>query len=450
MKRVNTPLAEPHSLEAEMSLIGAAILTTDRQMLGAIWSEVDRSHFYDVKHGAIWEGIGMCYVQHGKIDLVMLKQHLPAEDREELTTTAMTCAESVPTPTNWQYYARIVNAKHRTRKLMRACQEQAWRLSNATDDDDAITLAMDSLAEAGRVTASDESVQLAEAERGLMDMLERRDAQCVPTGIEVFDREFMGLPKTGLVSIFGYPASGKTTLTLTIAESLAKRGIPVRVFSYEQNATRVAATLLSAATGLPVHSWINAGNQPSPQETDILTSAIQAHNALDFGLIDRSLDAPGIFRECQAVGMRGTPGVAVVDYIQNLPGWGQFQELTPRITESMRWLQRIARDLGWLVLNVSQLDKVASKENRRPSLADGLGSSAIEQYSDMIVSVYRPHQREPNEDELGVMTWIARQRKCAMAVLKNKYGPNGEVDLAFDMKRMQFRVPSRDELQAWS
>lgn len=450
MNRKNEVLVEPHSLDAEMALIGSAMLTRDKDTLGSIWSEVDKECFYRAEHSRLWDAIGLCWVEHGAVEMPLLRSALqPGEDHDAMMALAVRCGESVASPATWPHYAKIVIAKHRARKLMRACQEQAWRLAHAKDEDEAITLAMDSLSEAGKTTARDESIQLAAAERGLMDMLEKRQAQCVPTGIEAFDREFVGLPKTGLVCVFGYPASGKTTLTLNIAEALAKRGMPVRVFSYEQNATRVAATLLSAATGLPVHSWINAGHQPSPQESDVLTEAIQAHNGLDFGLIDRSLDAPGIFRECQAVGMRGAPGVAVVDYIQNLPGWGQFQELTPRITESMRWMQRIARDLGWLVLCVSQLDKAASKENRRPTLSDGLGSSAIEQYSDAIIGVYRPHQREPNEDELNVMTWIARQRKCQLSVLKNKYGPNGEIDLSFDMKRMQFRPPTKDELQAW-
>jgi len=426
------------------------MLTTDKDTLGIVWSEVDHERFHEPRHSRLWDAIGICWVEHGSVDMALLKSALrPGEDADAMLSLAAKCAESVPTWRTWNSYAKIVNEKWRLRRLMRACQSAAWQLSKAGDGDDTITRVMDEIGKAGRAEARDDSIQLAAAERGLMDMLERREAQCVPTGLDLFDREFVGLPKTGLVSIFGYPASGKTTLTLNVSEQLAARGLPVRVFSYEQNATRIAATMLSLSTGLSVHSWINQGRQPDEIESAALTKAIQQHATMDFGVVDRSLDAPGIFRECQAVGLKGRPGVAVVDYIQNLPGWGVFQELTPRITESMRWMQRIARDLGWLVISVSQLDKQASKENRRPSLADGLGSSAIEQYSDMIVSVYRPHQREVLDDSLEAMRWTHRQRRCEVSVLKNKYGPNGSIDLSFDMKKMKFRAPNQDERGSW-
>lgn len=437
----------PHSYEAEAALIGSAILAGDSQTLGTIWSEVDASRFYVENHARIWEAIGQCWVHHGRIDGVLLKE---AVKDDALLDAAIKCAEQTPTMANWPHWAKIVNTKHRLRTLIAACEQSAWDLAKCDDADATITRVMDRLSVAGRNLTPDECVQLADAERRLLAMLESGKPTSIPTSLPDFDAEFGGIPLGGLVCVFGYPASGKTTLTLNVAERMAKQGLPVRVFSYEQNATRLAATMLSTASGMQVHTWLNEGYKPGEEQWNELNRAIEAHAALDFGLIDRSLDAPGIFRECQAANLRtGRPGVAVVDYVQNLPGFGVFQELSPRITESMRWMQRIARDLGWTVLLVSQLDKAAAKANQRPDMASGLGSSAIEQYSDMIVSVYRPYQREPMGG-LDRETWQRRQRCCELGVLKNKYGPNGSVSLAFDLHLMRFRTPTEAEVMAWA
>jgi hypothetical protein len=143
-------------------------------------------------------------------------------------------------------------------------------------------------------------------------------------------------------------------------------------------------------------------------------------------------------------------GVVVVDYVQNLPGFGPFLEDKTRIAESMRWLQRIGREAGWLCIVVSQVDKKTVKENKRPGMADGLGAGEIEHASGMILSVWRPHQGEPKALSDNEHIWHLRQRMTEVTVLKNKYGERGTSVVAFDAARMVFRTPTPNEQEAWA
>ena len=80
---------------------------------------------------------------------------------------------------------------------------------------------------------------------------------------------------------------------------------------------------------------------------------------------------------------------------------------------------------------VSQVTGQASRSGRAPRAGDGIGSSAIEQVSDMIISVHRPGRFESNDEGLPPEIEQERMAKVELHVQKNKYGPIGMVPMAF-------------------
>lgn len=457
----------PYSLESEMSLLGGMIL--DPSVIPAVAQAVSDVDFWDPDHATIFRAIVDQWHQDRLANIVLVCDRIeraggiqtPAKGGQRYLEKL---ANETPGPAGAEIYARLIRDKARLRGLIDAAGKV---LHSAYDPgtrrtDDILTAALDQMVQVCRIEDPQRWTSLADAEVKVLDAMDRGVADLVATGVAPFDRVLDGFPRQGMATVFGYPASGKTTFALTVALARARGGgsvkpQPVRVYSYEQPDIRVAATLMAQAAGLPVHDYLNRGNRPSPGDRQRLEDVIRAHTGVDFQISPRSVDAPTIYNDVLAAHAKHGPGVVVVDYIQDLPPFGVYQEAVPRITESMRILATIARDLGWLVLTVSQLGKDAARENRRPTLADGLGSSAIEQRSDFIVYVWREHQREPRPTvrdqaraEMAVWDWSARQRKVEWGVIKSKYGPLGTVLGAFDAQIMRWRDGTEDERAVWA
>src|SRR5690606_33843874 len=100
----------PHSLEAEMSLLGSMLL--DPQVIGEVVSIVQRpDQFYSEAHGAIFASILAVYDKHASGDIVQIVEHLRDKgviERVGGHAYLIELAERVPSAVNAPHYARIV------------------------------------------------------------------------------------------------------------------------------------------------------------------------------------------------------------------------------------------------------------------------------------------------------------------------------------------------------
>lgn len=450
----------PASIEAEMSLLGALIVGPPLDQLHEIFALIGEADFYDLKHADIYRAIHTLWAKtRGKIDLVQINQVLSdaggdGPDAVDIRYLGR-LIEGVPSAANAIHFARIVSEKARLRRMIDALGVSLYDLyhSKGNPADETISSVLAKVTGAGQVKGLAKAVRLADAESDIFERIGRGERDTYPTGVLALDGLTGGVPKDDLLAILGYSSSGKTSFALDIALSIALgaqgRQIPVRIFSYEQNASRIAATALTRATGTSIHSLMNRGQLPTADEWAKITRTIDEHHQVDFEIIPDNMTAPAIFHYCQAEAAKKGRGIVLVDYVQNLPGFGPFVEDKPRIAESMRWLQRIGREAGWLCMVVSQVDKKTVKDNRRPGMADGLGAGEIEHASGMMISVWRPNQGEPRALSDSEHQWHLRQRQTEIAVLKNKYGEKGTSVVSFDAGRMCFREPNQEEREAW-
>ena len=160
-----------------------------------------------------------------------------------------------------------------------------------------------------------------------------------------------------------------------------------------------------------------------------------------FSQLRPSMNAQQIVQQAKFAKQRGAK-VIFVDYLQQIPALPGCNSDRERIAESMKMLCRI-RDLDLTLLLVSQIDKSTSKgtaiagdSKRRPTMFDGLGAAEIEQGSDYMYSVFRPHQHEQPGDDID--WWRYSQSLTEFAILKSKYGAKGVHNLRFNTSRMEF------------
>ena len=392
--------------------------------------------FYDQRCSTVFNAISQAHAR-GHVDLVAVGEQL-AETRTFGSKTdaldfAAKCADGVPSAANVRHYARIVATHWRTRRAIIA-MESAVHEAHHGDAEDAISIAHETLADilaGGKNT----EVSVADAAQHVIDEINRGTPQCIQSTVPTITKLTGGLPLRGVLTILGIPSSGKTTLALALARDLADH-VPVRIFSFEQNAPRIAASLLTAAAGTAVHQAMSTGRKPDSQAWCNVLEAAERLKDVDLAVVDDNLDPRAIYNRAMAMRRRGVRAI-VVDYIQNLPPADPRMDRTRALEDAMRWLQRIYRDLDMLVIAVSQVDKHTAKEHKPPKISDGFGSAAIEQASDMMITVHRPGQFSGN----------ASARDMHLALVKNKYGPLNESRVQFDLANLRFEY-EHDSLRA--
>ena len=145
----------------------------------------------------------------------------------------------------------------------------------------------------------------------------------------------------------------------------------------------------------------------------------------------------------------------VVDYLQLLSGSkarsdSRVQELTEITTN----LKALAKELNVPILALSQLSRqVESRDDKRPQLSDLRESGSIEQDADVVMFVYREEyylkNKQPREGTEEFLTWQAQMEdafgKAEVIIGKQRHGPTGTVELAFEAEMTRFANLAHEE-----
>lgn len=413
---------EPADTEAEAALIGCMILDPD--VRGEILEALTPDAFSAEKAAACFGAMGRT-LDAGPEDF--------ARDAQACGVTKVDLiayCECVPHSVNWPHYLRRVREAWCARRLWRECHTIAHELGTRHTWDATVEAATKRVDAAASARAARKTVTIADAAQEALRRLDEGLSEYHKTGWEAFDKEIGGWPRSGLVTVIAPPSHGKSTWVVNAALHISQ-SVPVRMFSFEMPARRIAETAIAikAARNLRRHS-LN-GTKPGMDEWRDFDAAALSLQALQFELEDDHLDAHQIYARCHRYKAQGV-GVVIVDYLQNLPNLPGTDTFAS-VTESAKTLQRIARQLGLCVVMVCQGDKESVKKKDRPlALSDAYGGIVVDQVTDLGISLFRPGFTNP-EFEKGL---------TQIHVVKNKYGETtgmGGIEMWFDGQVSTFR-----------
>jgi len=449
----------PHSLEAEMSLLGSIILSPDvtTEVLPFVSAAED---FYLESHGLIFNALVELYDKHQTGDLVQLTQSL--RDRNVLDDVGgseylLELADSVPSAANAPHYAKIVREKAQLRKLIDAAGQIVWEGYHAGDlGDDGARQVLDRAEQlVFKVTesaAGSESQNLSELLTAALEKIEQNEGRTVTgvsTGYRELDEMTAGLQPGEMCIIAARPSMGKTALALNLTEQIARSGLlydreakkptcGVGFFSLEMSAPSVTQRLLSAASGVDSHRLRT--NQLSKEHYELLLRALGDLSELPI-YID---DTPGLTvmaLRAKARRMYRTHGIGciVIDYLQLMSApAAQREGRQQEVSLISRQVKALARELNIPVICLAQLNRGAEqREGHRPRMADLRESGSIEQDADVIVLLHReeyyhrsnPEWAENHPDKVGLAELI---------IAKQRNGPTGTVELTWDASITRF------------
>ena len=431
----------PFSLEAEQSVLGAVLIKPE--VMDTITGMVSAEDFMLEEHREIFGVMQNMYRESRNIDLVLLIDELvrtgvydEAGGREYIRVIA----ETVPTASNVKDYAAIVRDKAKLRSLITACQEVVD--AAYCEEDSADTLVELAEAKIYGIAEGRENKNFIHIKDAIhqtynrLDLLRTAPEEVLgmPTGFSGLDRTLVGLGKGDLVLVGARPGMGKTSFTMNLATSAAKRtGKAVCVFSLEMSAEQLASRILSSEA--LVNSYSLRKGELAEDEWGKL-----AHAAADLSecniLID---DTTGVTVSGMRSKLRRVKnlGMVVIDYLQLMQSERRIDNKVQEVAEISRNLKLMAKEFGVPVITCAQLSRgPESRTDKRPMLSDLRDSGAIEQDADIVMFLYRDEYYNQPKDGVSVAEVI---------IAKNRHGSVGKVEMAWNGQYTRFSTLENEE-----
>ena len=431
----------PHGREAEESVLGAVLLSEE-----AVNEVMDRIHpddFYVPAHQVIFESIRELFDSNQPIDAVTVSEILRRKGELEKVGGVAYLArlvDIVPSTSNVDYYARIVEEHAKRRELIRA---GAAVTDVAFDIEEEIAIVLDRAEQAVLSVAERRSSQtLLEIGPMFSEILERiealeetgSDLTGLSTGYVDLDRKLAGLQPANLIVVAARPAMGKSSLAVGIATNVAQTGEPVAIFSLEMSKEEIVQRILSSVGR--VDSMKLRSGQLGPLWQRVVDAAGKMYKAPIY--IDDSpiVTVTDIRAKCRRLKRRHGLSLVVVDYLQLMEA-STRENRQQEISEITRNLKNLARELEVPILAVSQLNRsLESREDKRPRLSDLRESGAIEQDADVVMFIYRHEYYHPEDQE--------KRGIAEIIVAKHRAGSTGPIEMTFQPEFTRFANLGRD------
>ena len=424
-------VAEPYSMEAEQSVLGAALLESDA-VLPELVETLKPEMFYAKQNGGIFAQMVRLFTAGEQVDLVTLLDAVVADGLFESPDAAKIylarLGETVPSISNVSAYARIVHEKYVARRVMEAAKTI---LRQSTEEPNADLLLESAEQKLYDIRAGQEQSALTRLSAAIVETLvslqkisgpDKDKYGGIPTGFTYLDTILTGLGRSDLVILAARPGMGKTSFALNIATNVAKKQrVPVAIFSLEMSKEQLTNRILSAEAGVDSHAFRSGALAAS--DWDDLAHASEILHDVPIYMDDTSgITIPEIKAKIRRVNQdpsRPKIGLVVIDYLQ-LMTTGQRSENVPVIALSQ--LSRAA-------------EKASGRSDHRPQLSDLRDSGSIEQDADVVLFLYREGYYTSMSGE-SMEDADSSTAECIIA--KNRHGETGKVDLGWDGAHTRF------------
>jgi len=424
---------QPHSVEAEQSVLGGLLLSADGW--DSIAELVVAGDFYRPGHRLIFRQIARLAEAAEPVDVITVADKLDAAD--ELAAAGglpylAELAQSTPSASNIQAYARVVHERAVLRKLIEAAQDIAESGFNPDGRkseeliDEAERRIMQ-ISEGGPKTGGPEEINtLLQSALGRIEELFQSggDITGLGTGFIELDRMTSGLQQADLVIVAGRPSMGKTGFAMNMVEhAVLHQKKPILVFSMEMPAASLIIRMLSSIGRIDQTRLRNG--KLEQEDWPKLSAAVTKLKDVPLFIDDTPALTPTEVRSRarRIAREHGELGMIMVDYLQLMRVAGATEGRTAEISEISRSLKAIAKEFNAPMVAVSQLNRaLEQRPNKRPVNSDLRESGAIEQDADVILFIYRDEVYHEESEDKGIAEII---------IGKQRNGPIGICRLAF-------------------
>ena len=424
---------QPHSIEAEQSVLGGLLLSAEAW--DAVAETVSPSDFYRPDHRLIFKQIAKLAEASEPVDVITVADKLEASGELDAAGGLNYLAElakNTPSASNIRAYGQVVNERASLRKLIEAAQdiaESGFNPEGRTSDaliDEAERLIMQISEQGPKAGGPQEVNPLLETALERIEELFNSggDITGLSTGFTDLDKMTSGLQPSDLVIVAGRPSMGKTSFAMNLVENaVLAQDKPILVFSMEMPAEQLVIRILSSV-GKIDQTRIRNGKLEQ-EDWPKLSAAVTKLKDVPLLIDDTAALTPTELRSRARRVQRehGQLGMIMVDYMQLMQVAGSSEGRTAEISEISRNLKAIAKEFNCPMVALSQLNRsLEQRPNKRPVNSDLRESGAIEQDADVIMFIYRDEVYNEDSPDKGTAEII---------IGKQRNGPIGTARLAF-------------------
>ena len=471
----------PHNIEAEQALLGAILI--NNEAFYRVSDFLKPEHFLEPIHRELFDLCGKTINAGRRATPVTLKTFLAAD----LDIGGMTLAQylarlaaEATTIINAEDYGRTVYDLSLRRALIGLGEDMVNASYDAAVDSpprlqiEEAERRLYELAETGRYDGGFQP--FAQALTAAIDMAAnayQRDGRLsgLATGLADLDRMMGGLQPSDLIVLAGRPGMGKTALATNIAYTIARAwrgevradghmhtldGGVVGFFSLEMSGEQLATRIVSEQTGIPSNK-IRRGDIHEQDFVRIRDAAVALQTLPLYVDQTGGIAVAQLAARARRLKRQRGLDLMVIDYLQLMQGSARRsnENRVQEVTEITTKLKALAKELNVPVIALSQLSrKTEDREDKRPQLADLRESGSIEQDADVVLFVYREEyyhaMHKPMEsDRDKFAAWLAEGEKVVgkaeVIIGKQRHGPTGTIDLAFDGATTKFSSLARED-----
>ena len=424
---------QPHSAEAEQSVLGGLLLSADGW--DAVAELVSDGDFYRLGHRLIFRQIAQLAEAAEPVDVITVADKLQARDELDAAgglTYLAELAQNTPSASNIRAYAKVVRERACLRKLIEAAQEIAESGFNpdGRKSDELIDEAERRIMQIGEDGPKDGAPKdinpLLQAALGRIEELFQSGGAItgISTGFIELDNMTSGLQDSDLVIVAGRPSMGKTAFAMNLVEhAVLNQKKPILVFSMEMPADSLIIRMLSSIGRIDQTRLRNG--KLEQEDWPKLSAAVTKLKDVPLYIDDTPALTPTEIRSRarRVAREHGGLGMIMVDYLQLMQVAGSSDGRPAEISEISRSLKAIAKEFKVPMVALSQLNRsLEQRPNKRPVNSDLRESGAIEQDADVIMFIYRDEVYHEESEEKGIAEII---------IGKQRNGPIGICRLAF-------------------
>ncbi len=443
------PKNEPHNIEAEQSVIGAAFIS--KSALQKVCDDLTSESFFNDAHSKIFEVIKELYSQGIAVDVTTVTDRLKTKKLLKQVGDVdylLEILDSVASASNVDYYINIVNEKAILRSLINTA---TGIITDAYNGDTPISEALDDAERRilnvvrNRKTSEFKPIQeaLSQAQINLEKLSENgNEITGVPSGFYDLDKVTTGFHENELIILAARPGMGKTAIVLNMVVNVAtytKKN--VAVFNLEMSAEQLALRMISSAGQIDGYK-IRTGkleHNDWKRVNEAISQLAGTHIYID--------DTPGISigeirAKCRRLAATDNGlSLIVIDYLQLVSTTSKYAgNRQQEVAEISRELKKLALELKVPIIACAQLSRaVEGREDKRPLMSDLRESGSIEQDADIVAFLYRDdyYNKEARmDDNNSVVEFILG---------KNRSGITKTVELLFKKNTSTFIGYKKDE-----
>ena len=426
----------PYNLEAEQSVLGGILI--DPNCLSTVLERLKPEHFYNPQHREIYACIIRMFTAGEPIDFVTLlnevcdRQIFETKDQAKIYLTNI--AQMVPSLSNMETYARIIEEKYYLRTLLYTARDIIDTTSEGEQDAKMLLdIAEQKIFDIrqGRTTQGPQRIDGIIIDTfDSLQQISGDDKQAftgLSTGLSAVDSLIFGLNKSDLILLAARPAMGKTSFALNIATNVANRSDKaVVIFSLEMSKEQLVSRVLSSEASIS-NSAFRTGDLTGQEWANLV--AVAEHLSQKEIYID---DSSGITVPEMKARLRRIKnlGLVVIDYLQLMTSGRRIESRVAEVSEITRSLKIMAKELDVPIITLSQLSRgPESRPDKRPMLSDLRESGSIEQDADIVMFLYRDEYYNRDTEDVNIAECI---------VAKNRHGEVDTVKLSWDGSYTRF------------